>query len=359
MSKIMCDVCGTVFQDTAGNCPICGWIPPNRRFASQETVNDDFDFEDIPIPSKASKAVHAEEEGVPGKVKLLFADFQEMMGKLRKDGMETAVSADVAGQFSSPLVISLLIIIVLLLFSTGYLFFRYYLPNRAGASEVTAPTVTYETQTTTEESTQLLIPCTSLVLTSDPAKLSSKGQNWLIHVKVMPEDTTDPVMFISEDVNVATVSADGRVTAVGEGTTSVVITCGSQLIRSKITVDYSLEPDPVTATLETVPKPENTTSDTEVTTAPTTQATEPTQTTSETKPGIKLKLKRHDVSMNKGYNITLALDCDLTADEVTWQSDNPWVARVENGQVFAVASGTANITITYGDQTDKCIVRVR
>ena len=27
MSKITCEVCGTVFPDTASNCPICGWSP--------------------------------------------------------------------------------------------------------------------------------------------------------------------------------------------------------------------------------------------------------------------------------------------------------------------------------------------
>ncbi len=359
MSKIMCDVCGTVFQDTAGNCPICGWIPPSRRHAASEQAPDDFDFEDIPVPTKAAKAAHAQENSVPGKVKLLFSDFQDMMGKLRKDSMEASVSADVADQFSSPLVISLLIVIVLLLLSTSYLFFRYYLPNRVAAPEVTAPTVIYDTEPTTEETTIPQIPCTGLVLTSDPAELSSKGQNWLIHVKVMPEDTTDQVMFISEDVNVATVSADGRVTAVGEGTTSIVITCGSQLIRSKITVDYNLEPTQVPATMQTVPKPEITESTTEATTAPTTAATEPEPTTAETKPGIKLKLKRHDISLTRGYNFTLLLDCDLSSDEVTWKSEWPGIARVENGTVYAISSGNTTVTVTYGDQTDKCIVRVR
>lgn len=359
MSKIMCDVCGTVFQDTAGNCPICGWIPPSRRRAATEQAADDFDFEDIPVPTKASKAAHAGEAGAPGKVKLLFSDFQDMMGKLRRDGEEAMVSADVAGQFSSPLVISLLIIIVLLLLSTSYLFFRYYLPNRGTAPEVAAPTVTYDTQPTAEESTVPQIPCTGLVLTSDPAQLSSKGQNWLIHVKVMPEDTTDPVMFISEDVNVATVSADGRVTAVGEGTTSIVITCGSQLIRSKITVDYSTDPTDVPATMQTVPKPEVTEPSTEPTTAPTTAATEPEPTTAETRPGVKLKLKRHDISLTRGYNFNLLLDGDLSADEVTWKSEWPGIARVENGTVYAISSGNTTITVTYGDQTDKCIVRVR
>lgn len=363
MSKIMCDVCGTVFQDTTGNCPICGWIPPRFR-EKEEQANDDFVFEDFPMTGKPTKAqMHSDGES---RVKLLFSDFQEMMGKLRReDGAVQSAASDIAGQFNSPLVISLVVVIVLLLLSTGYLFFRYYLPNRPGKAPETAPTVIYDTEPTTEEITTVPnVPCTGLVLTSGTAELSSKGQFFMIHVRVMPEDSTDAVSFISEDNSVATVSSDGKVTAVGEGETTIVITCGSQLIRSKVIVDYSAEATEVPATLVTIVPAETEapagTEEPEKTEIPA-ETEEPEATTpAETKPGIKLRLKRHDVSTNKGYNIQLLLDCNLTAEEVTWTSDNPNIARVDKeGRVYALASGNVYITITYGDQTDKCIVRVR
>ena len=43
MSKIICDVCGTRYPDTAEQCPICGHI----RAASGKTAEDVFLMDDV------------------------------------------------------------------------------------------------------------------------------------------------------------------------------------------------------------------------------------------------------------------------------------------------------------------------
>lgn len=76
------------------------------------------------------------------------------------------------------------------------------------------------------------------------------------------------------------------------------------------------------------------------------------------------------VSLNK-TKLTLAVDKSETLNatiipasalnkEVTWSSDKPAVATVDNGKVTAVAEGTATITVTTvdGKKTAKCIVTV-
>ena len=40
MSKITCEVCGTVFPDTASNCPICGWSPTGAEPKAEANMGD-------------------------------------------------------------------------------------------------------------------------------------------------------------------------------------------------------------------------------------------------------------------------------------------------------------------------------
>ena len=48
---------------------------------------------------------------------------------------------------------------------------------------------------------------------------------------------------------------------------------------------------------------------------------------------------------------------DLKPEDVEWSVEHAYIAKVENGYVTALQSGTTEITAKYGDQTVKCIVR--
>ena len=161
---------------------------------------------------------------------------------------------------------------------------------------------------------------------------------WLLHVVVMPEDTTDEVTYLSEDETIVTVNADGRLTAVGEGTTNIVVTCGSQQIKCPVTVAYAPTTEP------------------ETTAAPTEEETEP-----ETEPSnTTLKLKKTDIQFGRlGVYTTLELDCDLDPNEVEWFTSNSSVALVRNGVVTAMGPGIAKITAKYDGQEVTCIVRCK
>ena len=39
MSKIICDVCGTSYPDTANQCPICGKLKQDNPASATDTVN--------------------------------------------------------------------------------------------------------------------------------------------------------------------------------------------------------------------------------------------------------------------------------------------------------------------------------
>ena len=57
-------------------------------------------------------------------------------------------------------------------------------------------------------------PCQDLSLPGGAAELTQPGYYFLLNVVVIPENTTDELVFTSGDESIATVDANGRITAV-------------------------------------------------------------------------------------------------------------------------------------------------
>ena len=56
MSKIICDICGTEYDDSVGSCPVCGWDQNGDLPADIGDFDSDFldDLQtDIPVPGAA------------------------------------------------------------------------------------------------------------------------------------------------------------------------------------------------------------------------------------------------------------------------------------------------------------------
>lgn len=363
MSKVVCDICGTVYQDTAECCPICGCA---RDVGAELDTEDLFLDEEVTesAPSRAKGGRFAAANGKRKSREIFDFDAENPPDDEDEDADDGEVDEepyDEDDQEEPPrsntvLVVLLTIVIVLLIVATGFIFFRYFLPNMLDREDSVESVPTSEaTLPTTEESTEPAIPCQSLVLTGGMAELNQEGQMWLLHVLVMPEDTTDTLTYTSADESIATVTADGRVTAVSEGETTVYITCGSIQISCPVVVRYVEETEPPTEETE-APTEGETTAEGEDPTG----ATEQTKQT-EASQGLKdvtLKLKQTDFRLMVGYGHTLLLDCDLEQEEVEWSSEHPGIATVdEKGFVKAVSTGTTAIIVKYGDQEVQCLVR--
>lgn len=325
MSKVICDICGTTYQDTAPCCPICG-CP--RDMASKPAGED---------VVSGGAARHA----APRKKEIF--DFDEVNGidpqdTAAEDGYaydEEEAPLTGAPEHNTPLVILLTVLIVVLLVLTGFLFAKYFLPNMAKEMEPEqTQALVVETTTMATETTELRIPCQSLALSSGNAELTHEGMQFLLNVVVTPADTTDSCAYVSANEAVATVDATGRITAVGEGETVVTVTCGDQKISCPVICKFV--------------------DDNGETTSETTQ-----ETAAETvDPAIKLKLKKNDIMLSVYYYYTLELDCDLEPTDVQWSSAHPYIAAVDDkGVVTAMKEGTTTITAKYGDQEVTCIVR--
>lgn len=334
MSKIICDICGTSYQETAECCPICGCA---------RGVGADLLAEDI----LADEAV--ELETAASRKKQIF-DYDEVNTRLEQEVSDEDEDEDYDDEeeeedeprHNTFVVILLTILIVALLLAAGFIFVKYFLPNMRGEEETIPETTIAQVEESTE-ATELRIPCETLILNSAAkAELTEVGFSHLINVMPSPKDTTDPLTFVSADQSIATVSEDGKITAVGEGETIVTISCGDVQMFVNVSCKF-------------VPETEATTEATEETVDETVEETEPEK---EVNPNVTLKLKKSDISLGVYYQFRLELACDLDPSEVEWSSEHPHIAKVdEEGVVTAVKSGTTAIIAKYGDQQVQCIVR--
>ena len=367
MSKIICDVCGTRYPDSAEQCPICGRI----RETGGKTAEDSFVMDEAQTDSKPR------ERGGHFSISNVRKRNREMPRyEMEEERNRTAVQEDeeeefeeLEGRGKSNVVINVLLVIVIvaLLAVVGYIFMNYLLPNILPAAETIAATEQTEEQTEapteTEEPT---IPCTDLTLGESVILLERMGQEWLLNVSVMPEDTTDELVFTSSNDSIVSVDEEGKITAVGEGDVTITITCGDKMLNCTVacvfeeggeepteeTAGETTGEEATEATEGTEEDPAEATEGEEATEAPTEGPTEPLK-------NVTLTVKQSDVTFKvNGQQATFKLTCGLKATEVEWSSENEDICTVdENGIVTRTGKGTTNVVVKYGEQEVKIIVR--
>lgn len=347
MGKIICDICGTSFSDTEAECPICGCA---KDLSAASLVNELMEEElnvaasAVVRPEKLKKTPVFQED-----------DYDDDDEDDEDEDDDDEDEEDDGGEHKSNagLVIALVLVVLMLIAVSAFILVKYFLPNVAGP-ETTAPATVETTQEPTVETTELRIPCESLALTSGgEIVLEEEGINWLINVMALPENTTDELLYASSDESVVIVNEQGKLTAVGEGTAVITITCGEQEMKCTVTCDFTQE---TTAPSE----PEETTEPTE--SEETTAPTEPEETAAPTEATEPLK----DIDLSKAisyteltfngpnqgaYNVKIN---GLDNTEVKWSSEDESIATVnEKGHIFNHGKGTTYIVVQYGDQTVK------
>ena len=162
-------------------------------------------------------------------------------------------------------------------------------------------------------------------------------------MKYAPEDTTDKVTYTSGDESVVTVDEYGRVTAVGEGETVIVIACGDKRIETPAVVSFDTE-----ATEATTAAPAEGTSGT---------GTSGSGTVATPSSGV-LKLKKTDITFSvRGVYVTLELENGISPESVKWSTSDSSIATVYNGNVTALGRGVCVIRAEYEGQVAECVVR--
>ena len=258
MNKVICEICGTSYPESAEQCPICGYTQDMGNTLREELEAAEMAVAQVSLPIKDQKSREQDDE----------AD-----ALLREDDLEDALTEEDAEQeaeepeeygddepreSSALLVFFLVLVIAALLAATAFIAFKYVIPN-VMPEETTAPTET-TVPPTTQETEPPTVPCTNLVLTSGgTVMLEKEGQYWLLNVVILPVDSTDKLTYESSDEAVVTVNPEGRVTAVAAGEAVITIRCGEQSLECRIICDIPEETVPAETDAESTEATEDTT----------------------------------------------------------------------------------------------------
>ncbi len=293
MSKIICDVCGSSYPETSTQCPVCGCVRPADSVAVPENSRDNdgytyirggrFSKSNVKKRSKKA-AVAAQSEKKPVNKKIL--------------GLVIVLVCLV-------LIVALLLVFILIGFSDTL---------NQGQSSTTSP------QTNSQEIPEE-IPCTQIKLSQVDFTMTKVGEAVILDASVLPEETTDTVRFESTNPDVVTVDEQsGKVLCIGPGKAEIKVTCGEMIAVCRVTCEI----EPVSSE----------TSAPEVT--------------------VNLMRKKIDDANYEGKFFNLYNDQDSTvpAEELTWISDDPKVATVnQSGRVTAVGEGSTTIRVEYNGVT--------
>lgn len=239
---------------------------------------------------------------------------------------------------------------------------------------------------------------------SQPEAEMIEGESIQLTASVMPSNATDKsIVWASSKQSVATVSDNGRVTAVAEGTSNVTATAaGGKTATCRITVSkkfievtsIAIAPSSLElvegdeATLTATVKPDNATDKTVTWSSSATDvaqvdngkvtALKEGETTITAQSGNKtasckvlvskktvqvesIELRPSSLALVEGESEWLTatvLPENATDKTVTWSSSNAGVAIIEGGQVTAKKEGEATITARAGEKEASCKVIV-
>lgn len=319
MSKVICDVCGTTYPETANQCPICGSA---KNSAGQTTVGAG--------ETEAASSGYTYVKGGRFSKKNVRKRNKKGTTAMRRSAPRQSKQASEPNNTGLVIVVILLLIaIAAVLIHIGVKFFQGQdnpdPSGNTGDTQNTAPS-----QDGTEEQ-PVEVPCIG-VSTLTVIELSQVGESWKLEVELTPLDTTDTLRFETSDPNVVKVTEDGIVTAVGEGSADITVICGNAIATCVVhcNIEAPTEPpviEPFVMEFNTI------------------------YTDSTT--GLR------EVSLNKKGETWRAYKSGMSADpaEVTWITDDPNVCTVENGVVTAVGRGLTKIHAQYNGTTYSCIVR--
>lgn len=330
MNKIICDICGTSYAETATQCPICGCVRTS----------------DVTVVSGDTNVTEAEETATYTCVKggrfsksNVRRRTQGRQGSVEPQPDETpAVPKKTKGDRDTGLVVAVCVLLLAIVTAVIYIAIHFFSQAPAAQPDVDNAwqdtTNTVSASATTDTTTNEIV-CTDILVSKTSVELTEVGATCDLVVTKNPENTTDVLQFTSSNEAVAKVSSDGKIEAVGEGEAVITVTCGSATAECKVICKFAT----VAPTEETQP---------EVTEAAS------AYTISHTDVTLFLSGEEH----LKSFRLTLK-DAAGNVKDVKWIVGDASVCSVSGNTVTAKKAGYTKVKVTVDDVTYECIVRVK
>ena len=297
MSKIICDICGTSYSETATQCPICGKVRP----ADAVVVESD-------SPEQEAGGYTFVKGGRFSK-----SNVRKRAQESKKQGSSKTASGAMSGQEDTERkkkAIGLIIVLAVLVLLIGLLI--VYLAFIWGPGSGDGDDTPVETTDSVE------IPCTGITLSTYDFSMTELNQVLMLSVTKNPLNTTDIPYFSSDNEAVATVTQSGKITCVGEGKATITVKCGDQQVQCRVVCELETGDDTPEYSLD------------------------------------ELRFNRTSITADsEGYIWTL-YSGSIPVNEITWTSDDESVAVISNGVVSVVGEGTTYVHASYGGKTVSC-----
>ena len=311
MSKIICEVCGTSYPETSGQCPICGCVRPadvrrvsedNRqsRSSNEYTYVKGGRFSEKNVRKRAQTVQTA----APAKNNYSKQQSQSVKKSSKKNKKEDSYN-------NKGLVITIIILLLAIVAVIGYIVVKFFLPVWMPANDAAE-------QEPQADAVQAVVSCQEVQLVSNSITLNSAAESVRLEFNLIPADTTDTVFFSSEDEGIAVVSDSGELTAVSSGETIITVKCGSA--EAKCQVICELEEQETTEDVFTI------------------------------------RLNRESIVFTEAGETWLVYSGSVPVEEINWSSSDEFVATVDNGTITAVANGSAVIYAEYNGIRLQCDV---
>lgn len=328
MSKIICDMCGTAYPESADLCPICGCSKgENPQIVADDTPNEN--------PGEVTRPPVK-----GGKFSKSNVRKRNKAAAVASAAVRPAKEQPEEERSNKGLIIAIVILLLAILAMMAFIYVRYLMPRQEekpnkGESTVQTTLAPENTEgTKAPETDPPVIKCEEITVKTAIVELEEANEAWLLEVTASPADTTDTVTFESSDESVVTVSDKGRLTAVGPGQAVITITCGDQQTKCRVVCNFQEETEPQDTTV-----PEET------------QPSEPVD------PNGEISLNREDFTLSKRGETWQIYNGTVGKNLVTFTSDDETVATVEAGVVTAVGPGITKIHAEYNGKKVSCIVR--
>lgn len=288
-----CYYCGTKYSEEENRCPLCGQTEIEPEEVEEEVVAsaapvfvDDDDDDDMEYEPENKK---------------------EFVRSERKQNIVSAVVC---------VILALVVIagILFILSSVGV----FGPKNPAKDPSLNLPV---------NQDPAATVLCTGLEVTPASVSFAANGATAKITAAAQPANCTEQVVYASSNEAVATIAADGTVTAVGEGSASITVTCGSQIKTVAVICSFESAPPVVPGNVDM----------------------------------SKLSISNPDFtlfSVGESTKVSVKGLPDGVDVKIEWESGNPDVATVVDGKITAVAKGTTKVyAIINGTKGPECIVR--
>lgn len=323
MSKVICDVCGTSFPETATNCPICGCAKaPTAQPVADEEMQQDLEGTTAYNYVKGGRFSKSNVKRTAG-------------GKTPERRRPNDRGSQNEPQENNKALIAVVVILLLaIIMVVVYIGVKVFLTDLTDTPNNETTQSTHADSGSTGPDSNEQIPCTELKLGSMTIEFDAENEQYMLSVELTPADTTDAVTFMSADPTIATVDENGVVRPVGYGTTVITVTCGAQTKECNVISTVGVPPT-------TVP---------------------PTQPAPTAPAGFVLKLMTYkdsgEITISKEGAVTPIYKetNGVKASDITWTTADPAIATVEDGKVIGVDRGVVLITATIGNQTATCKV---